>query len=780
MKYSVPAPLQTAKWIWPEGGELYLNNCYAQFRCDFNMETVPEQAPFFITADQLYRLSVNGEYVCRGPARGYQNSWPYDEVDLAPFLKSGHNWISVEAHNPGTGTFRYIHKFAAGMICAGDWGKTKIRSCKKDWRMRRSPANRVNVARQSRQLGYQEDFDANLDNLAWVYSEEPPQWTGKEMFRWFGEIPFGHFPWYDLEPRGIPMLREKEILPARISAYGHGPLAEGYAEAFNPVWFWEEKELPGVSRWMRSPAFGARAENGRFRFSVPPQESGTFLAVVLELPAIEIGTFGLEVENGNGTEIIDAFYYQYLPGGIPQDLPPIGYGGLIALSTRLRVAPGFCRRMFCAVQGAKYIVLVIRGALRGLRFASVWRTAEYPFHMSGGLETSDAELDSIYAVCRNTQQICAEDAFMDTPWREQGQWWGDARIQGRNAFFLSGDSLLLKRGIRSIAGQPTAEGLTMGVAPCSSGCILPDFSLAWILTVYDYWMQTGDLSLFREQKKRLEGVLDYFHSSAAQTPEGLLQYDPRFWLFEDWADLQKSGCPAFLNIWHLYTLIRCEALYRADGETLRADGFAEEIAERRERIIRVFYDPESRLMRPEASAASAVPSLHDQVLAVLVNLVPEAHETMVRERILPFLRGEKCEFATPTSFWCNYLFDAAKILGLQREAVAFIRKNWGKMVVSGGTWEHFEWNRYDGQSCCHAWSAHPVSQLPELMLRLRQRSPRWEEFECDPIPELLPESGEFRLPLPQGLFRLRWEKSCFEWTVPAGCRIVNRNERGSM
>ena len=58
--------------------------------------------------------------------------------------------------------------------------------------MRRSPANNPNVARQSRQLGYQEDFDANQDDLAWVYSEHPPQWIEKERFRWFGETPFGN------------------------------------------------------------------------------------------------------------------------------------------------------------------------------------------------------------------------------------------------------------------------------------------------------------------------------------------------------------------------------------------------------------------------------------------------------------------------------------------------------------------------------------------------------------------------------------------------------------
>ena len=44
-----------AYWIWP-AKTLYLQNCYAGFRHDFNMEKLPSAAPLDITADQSYRL----------------------------------------------------------------------------------------------------------------------------------------------------------------------------------------------------------------------------------------------------------------------------------------------------------------------------------------------------------------------------------------------------------------------------------------------------------------------------------------------------------------------------------------------------------------------------------------------------------------------------------------------------------------------------------------------------------------------------------------------------
>ena len=115
--------LRQAWWVWPGNFYRELINSYAQFRRDFKLPRVPRKAPFFITADQAYVLYVNGRYVGRGPARGYQASWPYDEYDLAPHLVRGHNWISVQAYNAGISNYQYVHQGAAGFLCAARWGR---------------------------------------------------------------------------------------------------------------------------------------------------------------------------------------------------------------------------------------------------------------------------------------------------------------------------------------------------------------------------------------------------------------------------------------------------------------------------------------------------------------------------------------------------------------------------------------------------------------------------------------------------------------------------------
>ena len=84
-----PSLLAHAAWIWYDYMGFNLINSYMQARRTFTLARVPADAHINITADARYRLWVNGTHVMRGPARGFQVSWPYDTVDIAPFLRRG-------------------------------------------------------------------------------------------------------------------------------------------------------------------------------------------------------------------------------------------------------------------------------------------------------------------------------------------------------------------------------------------------------------------------------------------------------------------------------------------------------------------------------------------------------------------------------------------------------------------------------------------------------------------------------------------------------------------
>ncbi|MFB3895907.1 MAG: hypothetical protein ACE14V_06350, partial [bacterium] len=115
-----------AQWIWYGSPTMNLVNSWVEARRAFTLKSIPKQAVVRVTADSQYRLYVNGMHVNRGPARGFQVSWPYDTLELAPYLKKGKNVIAVLVHNYGIGIFQYIHWGYGGLLLSGTIGKTGI------------------------------------------------------------------------------------------------------------------------------------------------------------------------------------------------------------------------------------------------------------------------------------------------------------------------------------------------------------------------------------------------------------------------------------------------------------------------------------------------------------------------------------------------------------------------------------------------------------------------------------------------------------------------------
>ncbi len=54
-----------------------------------------------LSADDYYKLYINGTLVCMGPTPGYPDHYYYDEVDVTPYLTAGDNVIAVHTYYQG-------------------------------------------------------------------------------------------------------------------------------------------------------------------------------------------------------------------------------------------------------------------------------------------------------------------------------------------------------------------------------------------------------------------------------------------------------------------------------------------------------------------------------------------------------------------------------------------------------------------------------------------------------------------------------------------------------
>ena len=72
------------------------------FRKTFSLDSKPAKFIIHVSADNRYRLYVNGHPVCSGPARGDIYSWYFESLDIAPYLQSGKNCLAATVWNMGT------------------------------------------------------------------------------------------------------------------------------------------------------------------------------------------------------------------------------------------------------------------------------------------------------------------------------------------------------------------------------------------------------------------------------------------------------------------------------------------------------------------------------------------------------------------------------------------------------------------------------------------------------------------------------------------------------
>ena len=77
----------------------YLNR-HILFRKKFNIDKT-KNAVLKITADDYYKLYINGKFVTMGPAASYPNCYNYNVIDVSEYLCSGENVIAVHTYYQG-------------------------------------------------------------------------------------------------------------------------------------------------------------------------------------------------------------------------------------------------------------------------------------------------------------------------------------------------------------------------------------------------------------------------------------------------------------------------------------------------------------------------------------------------------------------------------------------------------------------------------------------------------------------------------------------------------
>ncbi|MCK4617594.1 hypothetical protein KAT45_01700, partial [Candidatus Aerophobetes bacterium] len=376
----------------------------------------------------------------------------------------------------------------------------------------------------------------------------------------------------------------------------------------------------------------------------------------------------------------------------------------------------------------------------------------YPVEYRGAFSSSDELLNQIWGVARYTLQLSMQDAYIDGPFREQAQWIGDAHVEALANYYTFGDTRLIARCLRQIGQSQLPEGITSAVWPKKWPSILPDYSLLWIISLWDYYQYTDNRDLVEELYPRVKRALAWFESYLDQYS---LLSDVSGQIFIDWADLDKRGEITVLNCFYYKALVDTSQMAQLLGKKDEAVQYQQLATEVKAAInsrlwsndIGVYVD--CRV----GDVLSKTISQHANSLAVLYDIAEVDKQDRIYSYILA--RG-KGVVGVGTPYFMFYVLQALFHSGRYQEAVEIIRERWGEMLKKGATtfWEVFgDWS----PSRCHGWSSGPAMLLSAEILGVQPIAPGFKVFQIQPHPvDLTWAKGV--VPIPLGNISVAWQE----------------------
>jgi hypothetical protein len=700
-----------AQWI-SHPTESLLDYGVFHFRKSFELKEQPKEFIIHISADNRYRLFVNGKATCFGPARSDLEHWSFESIDIAPLLKPGKNVLAAVVWNFGDLKPWAQFSIKAAFIVQGNSSIEAIVNTDESWKVMKNKAyspvgaSTKETSGQFVVVGPCDRVDAKLYPWGWeTINYDDSNWM-KPLTLFAGHTRgFGTDINWELNPRRIPMMEQMQQHLSKVRLTSGIQVPEGF--------------IDGKTDW-----------------NVPARQK---IRVLFDQAVLTTGYPELRVSKGKES-IIKMTYAESLfdAKGSKGNRNDIEGKSIVGYSDYF-LPDGQPDRHFRPLwfRTWRYLQMEIETFDEPLVVNSLSSEfTAYPLKENAAFESDQPDLKKIWNTGWRTARLCANETYFDCPYYEQLQYVGDTRIQALISMYVSGDDRLVRNAIMDLNESRIYEGLTRSRYPSANPQMIPTFSLFWVDMVNDYWTLRDDPEFIKSFLPGIDNVLDWF-TNRIDTKTGMLGRI-EYWNFVDWAvewpwsnELGYGGVPkggtndgnsSIVSMQFAYALQRAAELFRYYGQPEKAENYAKMA----EQITKAVYEKcwdESRGYLADTPEKNEF-SMHAQIFGVLTNTIPEsAHKAFVQR-----FMNDKSLFQ-PTMYFRFYLTQALKKTGLA-DLYTETLGLWYDMLDKGLT--TFAENPDPARSDCHAWSASPDYDFLATVAGIRPGSPGFKTVEIAP------------------------------------------------
>jgi alpha-L-rhamnosidase len=696
---------------------------YGVYHFRKNMKLAQKPASFIVhvSADNRYRLFINGTPVCSGPARGDLYNWYFETIDIAPYLKAGENTIAALVWNMGVYAPVAQVTNQTGFVLQGNTAAENAVNTNDSWKVFHNisykPCSTDNGARLRTYMviGPGDEVDASTYPWGW---EQPgfadDNWV--KIKKIASPVPsgYGSDNLWTMEPRNIPLMRES---------------------------------MQRISNVRRASGIEVANEflSGKHPLTIP---ADTTVSILLDQSFNTVAYPELVLSQGKGASVKVTYAEALFANDGSKGNRNIIADKEIKGNYDIFLPDGQSKRHFRPLwqRTYRFIQLDIKTTKEPLVIDDIFGfTNGYPFEVKASFTSNDESLQQIWDIGWRTAQLCAGETYFDCPYYEQLQYEGDTRIQSLISLYVTGDDRLMRKAILDFYHSRVPEGLTQGRYPSSRLQVIPPFSLFWISMLHDYWMHRKDQKFVSDLLIPVMGVLDWFEKHIDQKKNMLGPM--KWWSFVDWNQAFPGGTPdgamdgnsAIITLQYVNTLQQAAELFAYFGKTNDAAHYKQLADKLSKATYAQCFDVKKGVMANTPLKNTF--SQHASILSVLTGCVPQAASKNVMNKIL-----YDTSLSQATFYYRFYLNRALKKAGMADMYYSQLTP-WRGMIANGLT--TFAEEPDPTRSDCHAWSSSPNYDFLATICGIVPSSPGFSSVRIEPALGELKEAGG-TMPHPDG------------------------------
>ena len=705
------------------------------FRKHLELPAQPAKFVVHVSADNRYKLYVNGALVSLGPTRGDLYHWNYETVDLAPFLKPGNNLVAALVWNEADHRPEGQISFRTAFILQGDSPAEELLNTDNSWKCIRDNAYEPLNALFAASCG--EFVDRNKTVNGWASATlDDSAWPSAASL--FGGQPDGHSDGF-----GWMLIPSK--LPPREMTYQRIPRCRRAAGITVPGGFPEQKTA----------------------LTIP---ANTTVTLLLDQTFLTNAYLTLVFSKGHNAGIsiryAESLYAEQTKYGLRKGNRNDIEGKFFVGREDSLISDGTTGQSYTTLyfRTYRYIQLLVQTKDEPLVIDDLYGTfTGYPFGQPAQFTTDDAELKKILEIGWRTARLNAWDTYTDCPYYEQLQYIGDTKVQTVITYYNSADDRLARHALDLMDESRLTDGVTLSRYPSRNIQIISTFSLWYIGMLHDYWMYRGDDKFIADKLPGARDILTFF--SRYEQADGSLKNTP-YWTFVDWANgkgwdfgsppMGEDGSSSILDLQLLWAYEWAADLESKLGIAYYADLYKQKAAQLKQTIRQKYWDAEKGLYADTKGKTSF--SQHANSLAILTGMLSKPEEAAVGKRLLADSTLTQC-----TIYFKYYLHQALVAAGMGDGYLDWLGI-WRKNIAAGLTTWTEDSNVDFTRSDCHAWGSSPNIEFYRTVLGVDSYAPGFSKIRVEPhLGKLTNVGGEMYHP--NGKVAVSYHLANGAWTI---------------